>query len=77
MITHDLVDAYRLWIFPLLLGRGKRHFGDDALPAGLRLIDTKTSATGVIIATYERAGGIFYGSFALDQPTAAEAERPR
>ncbi len=72
LIAHDLVDEYRLLIFPLLLGGGKRLFGDGVVPAGLRLIDTKTSTTGVIIATYERAGDIDYGSFALDQPVAAE-----
>jgi dihydrofolate reductase len=77
LIAHDLVDEYRLWIFPLLLGRGKRLFGDGVIPAGLRLVDTKTSTTGVIIATYEPAGGINYGSFALDQPAAAEGERPQ
>jgi dihydrofolate reductase len=77
LIAHDLVDEYRLWIFPLLLGRGKRLFGDGVVPAGLRLVDTKTSTTGVVIAAYERAGGINHGSFALDQPAAAAVERPR
>lgn len=77
LLAHDLVDEYRLLIFPLLLGRGKRLFGDGVIPAGLRLADTKTSTTGVIIATYERAGGIVHGSFALDQPAVAAGERPR
>ena len=76
LIAHNLVDEYRLLIFPVLLGSGKRLFGDGVIPAGLRLVDTKTSTTGVIIAIYEPAGGINYGSFALDQPTAAEVERP-
>ncbi len=77
LIAHNLIDEYRLLIFPVLLGSGKRLFGDGVIPAGLRLVDTKTSTTGVIIATYEPAGGINYGSFALDQPAAAEGERPR
>jgi dihydrofolate reductase len=77
LIAHNLVDEYRLMIFPVLLGSGKRLFGGGVIPAGLRLVDTKTSTTGVIIATYEPAGGITYGSFALDQPAAAEGERPR
>ncbi len=76
LIARDLVDEFRLLIFPLLLGSGKRLFGDGVVPAGLRLVDTKTSTTGVIVAIYERAGGINYGSFALDQPTEAEGERP-
>ncbi len=75
LIAHNLVDAYRLMIFPVLLGSGKRLFGDGVIPAGLRLVDTKTSTTGVIIATYEPAGGINYGSFALDQPAAAQGEQ--
>jgi dihydrofolate reductase len=66
LIKHDLVDRYFLRIFPVLLGTGKRLFGDGTVPAGLRLVDSKTSTTGVIIATYERAGEIRYGSFALE-----------
>jgi dihydrofolate reductase len=69
LLAHDLIDEYRLMIFPVLLGRGKRLFGDGVIPAGLRLVDTRTSTTGVIIATYERAGGIKLGSFAPDQPS--------
>lgn len=66
LITHDLVDRYFLKIFPVLLGTGKRLFGDGTVPAGLRPVDSKTSTTGVIIATYERAGEIRSGSFALE-----------
>ena len=77
LLKHDLVDEFRLWVFPVLLGGGKRLFGDGTIPAGLRLVDTKTSTTGVIIATYERAGAINYGSFALEEPSEAEAERRR
>ncbi len=69
LIKHELVDQYNVWIFPVLLGRGKRLFGDGTIPAGLRLVDSKTSTTGVIIATYEPAGAIIPGSFALEQPT--------
>lgn len=77
LITHDLVDEFRLLIFPLVLGDGKRLFGDGVVPAGLRLVDTKTSTTGVIVATYERAGDITYGTFAHDEPTAADSEQLR
>ena len=71
LMKHDLIDEYRLWIFPVLLGSGKRLFADGTMPAGLNLVDTQTSSTGVVIATYERAGEINYGSFALEQPTEA------
>src|SRR5947208_1149825 len=59
----------------VLLGSGKRLFTDGTIPAGLRLVDSKTSTTGVIIATYEPAGEVSQGSFALEQPAAAERER--
>ena len=75
LMKHDLVDRYRLMIFPVLLGSGKRLFADGTIPAGLRLVDTATSTTGVVMATYERAGGINYGSFALEEPTETEVER--
>jgi dihydrofolate reductase len=77
LIEHDLVDEYRLWVFPLVLGEGKRLFGGGTVPAGLKLVDSKTSSTGVVISTYERAGEVEYGSFALEEPTDAEVERRR
>jgi dihydrofolate reductase len=58
------VDLYNLKIFPVILGSGKRLFGDGAIPAELRLVESKTSTTGVIMATYEPAGAITPGSFA-------------
>ena len=64
LIAHDLVDRYFLKTYPVLLGTGKRLFGEGAAPGGLRLVGSETSTTGVIIATYERAGEVRYGSFA-------------
>jgi dihydrofolate reductase len=69
LLEHDLIDEFRLWIFPLVIGTGKRLFGDGTIPAGLKLVDSKVSTTGVTITTYERAGDIEPGSFALDEPT--------
>jgi dihydrofolate reductase len=69
LIKHELIDQYNVWIFPVLLARGKRLFGDGAIPGGLRLVDSKTSTTGVIMATYEPAGAITPGSFALQPRT--------
>ena len=71
LMKNDLIDEYRLWVFPVLLGGGKRLFADGTIPAGLKLIDTQTSSTGVVIATYERAGEVKYGSFALEEPAGA------
>jgi dihydrofolate reductase len=77
LLRHDLVDEFRVFVFPLVLGTGKRLFGDGTIPGGLRLVDSKTATTGVLIATYERAGDIPYGSFAFEEPTEAELERRR
>ena len=72
LIEHDLVDEYRSWVFPLVLGTGKRLFGSGTGPGALKLLDTKVSTTGVAIHTYERAGQVQYGSFALEE----DAETP-
>ena len=63
LIRHGLVDEYRLWVFPLMLGTGKRLFADGTIPASLRLVDSKVSATGVFVGTYEPAGEVVTGSF--------------
>jgi dihydrofolate reductase len=65
-MRHSLVDQYRLWVFPLVIGSGKRLFGDGTIPSGLRLVDSKVSTTGVVIGTYGPAGEIVTGSFAQD-----------
>ncbi len=66
LIEHDLIDEYRLLYFPVHLGSGKKLFADGATAAALRLINAKTTGTGVIIATYAPAGPVRYGSFALE-----------
>ena len=75
LLEHDLIDEYRLWIFPLVLGKGKRFFGAGTIPGGMKLVDSAVSKTGVTINTYERAGDIDLGSFEFDEPTEAEIER--
>jgi len=75
LLQHDLIDEFRVWIFPLVLGTGKRLFGDGTIPVALKLVDSKVSKTGVTINTYERAGDIDVGSFEFDEPTEAEIER--
>ena len=66
LLRHNLVDEYRLWVFPVVIGSGKRLFADGAIPAGLRLVDSTVSTTGVVIGTYEPAGEIVTGSFAAE-----------
>ena len=67
LLKNDLVDEFHVWTFPVVLGSGKRLFADGAVPAGLKVDAVKTSTTGVVIATYQRAGAIKYGSFALEE----------
>jgi dihydrofolate reductase len=66
LLRHNLVDQFRLWVFPLVIGSGKRLFSEGTIPSGLKLVDSKVSTTGVVIGTYEPAGEIVTGSFALD-----------
>jgi dihydrofolate reductase len=66
LLRHNLVDQYRLLVFPLVIGSGKRLFSEGAIPSGLKLVDSSVSSTGVVIGTYEPAGEIVTGSFALD-----------
>jgi dihydrofolate reductase len=77
LIPAGLIDEFRLWVFPVVVGRGKRLFGDGTVPAGLTLADSRASTTGVVISTYRPAGAFRTGSFALTEPTEAELERRR
>jgi dihydrofolate reductase len=64
LLRYGLVDEFRLWVFPLVIGSGKRLFADGTIPAALRLVDSTVSTTGVVIGTYVPAGEIVTGSFA-------------
>jgi dihydrofolate reductase len=75
LLEHDLVDEFRLMIFPLVLGSGKRLFGEGTIPAAFEVTDSQTATTGVLLVDYKRAGDVQYGSFALEEPTQAEVER--
>ena len=74
LLEHRLIDEFRLWTFPLVLGTGKRLFADGTVPAGLELVDSIVSTTGVTIATYKSGAAIGYGSFAIE-PNQAELDR--
>ena len=75
LLAHDLIDEFRVLIYPLVLGKGKRLFGEGTMPAAFKLMKSAVSPSGVLIATYERDGDIKTGSFAPDKPSAAEIER--
>jgi len=63
LLAHDLVDEFWLKIFPVTLGRGKRLFDKGTVPAAFKLTESKTSPSGVIIASFKRAGEVKTGSF--------------
>ena len=75
LLKHDLIDVYRLWIFPVAVGTGKRFFGEGTIPVALKLTDSGVTKTGVTVNTYEPAGTITPGSFEFEEPTEAELER--
>jgi dihydrofolate reductase len=77
LLENDLVDEFRLMIFPLVLGSGKRLFGDGTIPASFEMTDSETATTGVLLVNYKRAGDVRYGSFAAAEPSEAESERRR
>lgn len=61
---HPLVDEYRLWIFPVCLGTGKRLFEHGAQARGLELVETHTNSRGAIYAVYRPTGRPQTGSMA-------------
>ncbi|RAG85787.1 dihydrofolate reductase [Streptacidiphilus pinicola] len=65
LIRHRLVDEYRLWVYPLVLGHGKRLFGEGAVPTALERVDTRFTTTGVAVHTYRPTGLPSYGAFAV------------
>lgn len=75
LLKHDLVDEFWLKIAPITIGTGKRLFAEGTIPAGFRLLDSRVSTAGVIVATYGRAGEVKTGSFEFETPTEAELAR--
>ena len=71
----SLIDEYNVWTFPVVLGRGKRLFGENAKPSMLRLVRSQVSATGVVMSTYVPGGDIRAGSFASVAPSEKELAR--
>jgi dihydrofolate reductase len=71
----SLIDEYNVWTYPVVLGRGKRLFSENAEPAALRLIRSQTSSTGVVMSTYVPAGDVHPGSFVTIEPSEQELAR--
>ena len=65
LLKNDLVDELRLKIYPITLGTGKKLLGDGVIPAAFKLTETTATTTGVIIASYKRAGKVKTGNVAV------------
>lgn len=75
LIRARLIDQLTLMTFPVLLGSGKRLFGEDASSGALRMIEHQVTPSGNIIATYQPQGEVQTGTFETQAPSAAELER--
>ncbi len=54
LLSHELIDEFRLWTFPLIVGPGKRLFGQDTVPTNLTLVKTNATSNGVVMGIYRR-----------------------
>lgn len=69
LLRHDLVDTLRIWQFPVVLGTGKRLFGEGTIPRTFRLVETQTNTMGAVLHVFERVGGLKYGEVEVGQET--------
>jgi dihydrofolate reductase len=70
LLKHDLVDELWLKTFPVVLGTGKRLFANGTMPGGWQLLESQVTPSGVIVASYRRAGEVKLGSFIQSDSTA-------
>jgi len=77
LLANGLVDEFNVSIFPVILGKGKRLFGDGSQPTGLKLVSSQASPSGIVITRYVPEGDVKTGSFEFDTPTDTEIERRR
>ena len=69
LLKNDLIDTFRIWQFPVVLGTGKHLFGEGTIPRSFRLVETQLNTTGAVLHVYERAGGLKYGEVEVGQET--------
>jgi dihydrofolate reductase len=77
LLAAGLLDELVLMVFPLVLGGGKRLFGEGSPAGTLRMVEHEVTPVGTVIATYQPAGPVKTGSFATGEPSPAEVERQR
>jgi dihydrofolate reductase len=75
LIAEELVDEFRVWVYPLVLGHGKRLFENGVPSRGLALVESRSAPNGVLFNTYRPAGPLPAGSLAPENPSEAELAR--
>jgi dihydrofolate reductase len=75
LLAADLIDELHLIQIPIVLGKGKRFFGEGSAPAAMKLTGHKATSTGVVISSYLRDGAVQTGTFEYDTPSDAELAR--
>lgn len=76
LLQHDLVDVLRLWLFPVVVGSGKRLFASGAIPRSFHLIEMEAVPTGAVLLVYQRVGGLRYGEVEVGEPVRVFDEAP-
>lgn len=71
LLANGLIDEFTLVVVPVVLGKGKRLFGDGVLPMGMKLVSSQTTPAGVIVVKYQPDGAVKIGDFSLEDPTQA------
>lgn len=77
LLSAGLIDRLILMTFPVIVGSGKKLFGDGTAPAAMRMVEHRVTPRGNVIAAYEPDGAVKPGSFATQEPSGAELERRR
>src|SRR6266576_1290450 len=77
LLANDLVDAISIFTVPVVLGGGKKLFGDGSAPHSFKLTKSRVSPNGLIVGHYEREGEIKVASAALDSPSEREIARQK
>jgi dihydrofolate reductase len=75
LLGAGLIDRLILMTFPVILGSGKRLFGEGTAPGAMRMVEHRVTERGNVIAAYEPDGPVEPGSFASGEPSAAELDR--
>ncbi len=75
LLKNRLIDEFTLMISPVVLGKGKRLFGDGTAPMGMKLVSSEITPNSVVVLKYLPDGEVKTGSFEFETPTDAELER--